>query len=119
MKIIYSAIIASTALAFLSSCSTEPSGLAPLSTVNTVAKEGTLANATLARDASLVIRKLNNNRSAKVLKFVLQQPVGSAGSKAWREMWIYDPNQAKRSYILTFREDGQGSADFEIKPFNR
>ncbi|MCU0796445.1 MAG: hypothetical protein MUF31_10970 [Akkermansiaceae bacterium] len=118
MKIIHSAIVGFASSIVLSSCSTDPSGLAPLSTVNTVATEGTLANPTLARDASQAIRELNSNRSAKVLKFVLQQPVGSPGRKAWREMWIYDPDHAKRSYILTFREDGEGSADFEIQPFD-
>ena len=51
----------------------------------------------------------------RVTKFVIQQPVGMPGRKAWREMWIYDIEGANQPFILTFREDGQGSANFEIK----
>ena len=116
MKITALSIALFFASFFSSSCSSSNT-LAPLSTVEIVAKEGTLANSVLAKDTSLAIRKLNGDRSAKVIKFVLQQPKGAIGRQAWREMWIYDPEGTRRSYVITFREDGQGSADFEIQPW--
>lgn len=97
-------------------CSSTLGDLPPLSQVNTVAKEGTLANHVLAQDASLAIRKIMGGRNKRVIKFVLQQPVGKPGNKAWREMWVYDPEGVKKMFIMTFKENGQGSADFAIKP---
>ena len=79
-----------------------------------VAKEGTLANPALAQDASLAIRKVAGGNK-RVIKFVIQQPVGQPGKKAWREMWVYDPEGVKKQFIMTFREDGQGAADFQIQ----
>ena len=99
----------------LASCSTSSSELAPLSSVSpTVASEGTLANHVLAQDASLAIREIEGSNKP-VVKFVLQEPVGMPGNKAWREMWIFDPEGVKKHYIVTFREDGQGSANFELQ----
>lgn len=112
MKTIQTILIAS--LIALSGCATNPNQLAPLSSVNTTATEGTLANHVLAQDASLAIRKIMNGNK-KVTKFILQQPVGLAGNKAWREMWVYDADGASQMFIMTFKEDGQGSADFEIE----
>jgi hypothetical protein len=112
MKTIQTILIAS--LIALSGCATNPNELAPLSSVNATATEGTLTNHVLAQDASLAIRKIMNGNK-KVTKFVLQQPVGPAGSKAWREMWVYDADGASQMFIMTFKEDGQGSADFEIE----
>jgi hypothetical protein len=98
----------------ISSCSI-PGELPPLSSVRPgVAREGTLANPALAQDASLAIRKITGGNK-RVNKFVIQQPVGQPGRKAWREMWIYDLEGANRPFIMTFREDGQGSADFQIQ----
>jgi len=99
----------------LASCSSNTGELPPLSSVRpgNVA-EGTLANPVLARDASLAIRKVTGGNK-KVIKFVIQKPVGMQGKKAWREMWIFDPKGASKQFIMTFREDGQGSADFEIQ----
>ena len=79
-----------------------------------VVSEGTLANPVLAQDASLAIRKLMGGNK-RVIKFVIQRPVGQPGRKAWREMWVYDPEGVKAQFIMTFREDGQGSADFGIQ----
>lgn len=73
-----------------------------------------MANQTLTRDASLAIRKITGGNKA-ITKFVMQDPVGRQGRKAWREMWIYDVDGAHKPFIMTFREDGQGSAHFEIQ----
>ena len=114
MKTILTTTFALIGVLVISSCST-PGELPPLSSVRPgVASEGTLANPALAQDASLAIRKTTGG-SKRVIKFVIQQPVGQPGSKVWREMWIYDPEGNKQQFIMTFREDGQGSADFKIQ----
>jgi len=97
------------------SCTTTNRGeLAPISSIRTTAREGTLTNPVLAQDASLAIRKIMKG-NARVIKFVIQQPVGATGNKAWRELWVYEPEGRQQKFILTFREDGQGSANFEIQ----
>jgi hypothetical protein len=114
MKIILSTSIALAGILLISSCST-PGELPPVSSIRsrTVA-EGTLANPALVKDATLAIRKITGG-SKPVTKFVMQDPVGQPGRKAWREMWIYDIDGAHKAFIMTFREDGQGSANFEIQ----
>lgn len=114
MKTILSTTIALLCFSFISSCSTS-NELPPVSSIRprTVA-EGTLANPALANDASLAIRKIVGGNKP-VTKFVMQDPVGLPGRKAWREMWIYDIDGAHKAFIMTFREDGQGSANFEIQ----
>ena len=97
------------------SCSTTSGELPPVSSIRPgVATEGTHANHVLAQDASQAIRKLTGGNK-KVTKFIIQQPVGIPGKKAWRELWIYDIEGTPKRFIMTFREDGQGSADFEIQ----
>ena len=104
-------------LSCLSNCASQNSGgLPPLSNPGpAVAKEGTLANETLVRDASQAVRKIAGGNK-KIVKFVVQQPVGKPSMKAWREIWVHDPDGTPKQYIMTFREDGRGSAGFEIKP---
>lgn len=98
----------------LSSCSS-PNRLPPLSSVRPgVAKEGTLANEQLVRDATAALHKIVGG-TEPVEKFVVQQPVGPPGEKAWREVWVYDPKGRQQKFIMTFQEDGKGSADFTIK----
>ncbi|MEM9282168.1 MAG: hypothetical protein AAGA96_10095 [Verrucomicrobiota bacterium] len=116
MKIAILSLVVVAVSSVFTGCVTTQDQLPPLSTVNTVAKEGTLADHVLAKDASLAIRKIMGGGSQRVIKFVLQQPVGSPGNMAWREMWVYDPEGTKKAFVMTFREDGQGSADFEIQP---
>lgn len=96
-------------------CSTSTTRLAPLSSVKqSVATEGTLANDTLIRDTTAAIHKAA--RGTKPLtKFVVQQPVGPTGRKAWRELWVYDPQGTQQKFIITFTEDGTGSAGFQIQ----
>ncbi len=76
-------------------------------------QQGTLANQALIRDATAAIHQLNGGKKP-IAKFVIQQPVGTVGKMAWRESWIYDPEGAKLKYIMTFEEDGTGSASYEI-----
>ncbi len=114
MKTILTTILSLIGVILISSCST-PGELPPFSSVRPgVAKEGTLTNPVLAQDASLAIRKVAGGNK-RVIKFVVQQPVGQPGRKAWREIWVYDPKGATKQFIMTFREDGQGSADFQIQ----
>lgn len=110
-------ILALSILALMSAaCSSSNNGeLPPVSSIKpSVSREGSLANATLTKDASQGIRKAMG-RDAKFAKFVIQQPVGTVGKKAWREIWIYDPEAKQQHFLITFREDGQGSAGFEIE----
>lgn len=111
-------ILALSFLALLSaSCSSPNNGdpLPPVSSIKpSVSREGSLANPPLTKDATQAIRKATGG-NAKLIKFVIQQPVGTTGKKAWRELWMYDPGGTDQHFIMTFREDGQGSADFEIE----
>ena len=104
-------------------CQSTHNRLAPVSRIPAgVAREGSLANEALIRDTSAAIYKqLNLSESdiakgVKIIKFVIQQPVGNVGRKAWRELWVYNPGSPdSASYIITFQEDGAGSADFIIQ----
>lgn len=104
-------------------CQSTHNKLAPVSQIPAgVAREGSLANEALIRDTSAAIYKqLNLSESdiakgVKIIKFVIQQPVGDVGRKAWRELWVYNPGSPdSASYIITFQEDGTGSADFIIQ----
>jgi hypothetical protein len=109
--------IALSILVLLSAgCSSPNSGdLPPISSIKPgVSREGSLANPALTRDATQAIRKAVGG-NAKLVKFVIQQPVGPVGRKAWRELWMHDPEGRDQHFIMTFREDGQGSAGFEIE----
>lgn len=105
-------------LVLLAACESTQSGLKPLSQIApSVAAEGTLANAKLLADASEALYAAlkvapDERGQTKILKFVIQQPVGPVGKKAWREMWIFMRGGESISFIVTFTEDGTGSADF-------
>lgn len=108
----------------LVSCATQENGngLGPLSSIPAgVAQEGTLANAKLVADASESMFEhlqipVSERANTHFLKFVIQPPVGPAGRKAWREMWILMKDEKPgRRFILTFQEDGTGSADFRVE----
>jgi len=115
MKTILLTTLSITLALLFTGCSPTTGELPPLSSVRpSNVGEGTLANPVLAQDASLAIRKVAGGNK-KVVKFVIQQPVGMPGKKAWREMWVHDPEGTPKQFIMTFREDGQGSADFEIQ----
>lgn len=117
------ACIAPTLL--LLSCSSpgnSSSSLPPVSSIPaSVSKEGTIANAKLGDDATnALFAKLQipeaERSQVKIAKFVIQQPAGSTGKKAWREMWILiKEGKAGRQFIVTFQEDGKGSADFRFE----
>lgn len=93
--------------------------LKPISEIEPgVAKEGTIANAKLIADTTAALESLPFGSipgGARVIKFVIQQPVGIPGSRSWREMWIADPEGDSKSFLITFRETSYG-ADYEIEP---
>ncbi len=111
-------ILLLTALAIsigLPNCAPQGGSLPPISSIPPgVASEGTLANHVLAQDASLAVRKLAGGNK-RVTKFVVQKPVGKSGKKAWRELWIFDLEGKPQRFMMTFRENGEGSADFDIQ----
>jgi outer membrane protein assembly factor BamE (lipoprotein component of BamABCDE complex) len=117
-KIMKYIIALSFVLALVSGCkSTEK--LTPVSQIKPgVAKEGTLANAKLISDAKTGLENVFGSKikDSELLKFVIQQPVGEAGSRSWREMWIVKTPEDTTQYMMTFTESGLGAADFEIKP---
>jgi hypothetical protein len=115
MKNLFQSLFALALVFEFSSCSAPGGNLPPISSIPPgVASEGTLANHVLAQDASLAIRKLAGGNK-RVTKFVVQKPVGKPGRKAWRELWIFDLEGKPQRFMMTFRENGEGSADYEIK----
>jgi hypothetical protein len=91
--------------------------LEPVSQIKpSVAKEGSLANEKLTLDATASIQEITGTsvQNSEVIKFVIQQPVGDEGSRAWREMWLVKSSENKTQFLLTFKEAGIGAADFEI-----
>jgi hypothetical protein len=105
----------------LCACQSTDDGLAPVSQIRPgVAPEGSLANAKLLADASnALFEQLQipaiERLQTKILKFVIQQPVGPVGKKAWRESWVIMRAGGDGQFIVTFREDGAGSANFEFE----
>jgi len=102
--------------ALISGCATS-NELPPISEIEpSTAQEGSLANEKLIADATAGLQRAAGvPPSATIVKFAIQEPVGSPGSRAWRELWVVNPNTNARQYIITFREDGLGAADFEIR----
>lgn len=97
----------------LTACSTS-NQLPPLSSIQPGAvQQGTLANEALVREATSSLYQITGGRK-EISRFVMQQPVGTPGKKAWREVWIYDPEVSKRYFVLTFEEDGRGAASYQI-----
>jgi len=94
--------------------------LKPISQIKpATAEEGSLANEKLIADTTAGLRQIAGDSvispEAKIIKFVIQQPVGNSGSRAWREMWIVNPEGMSARFIITFKEIGLGAADFEIQ----
>lgn len=93
--------------------------LPPLSQMKpTVTSEGSLANAQLIADTTAGINTVLGGNAitadTKIMKFVIQQPVGTPGARAWREMWAVSGQPKGATFIVTFRETGMNGADFEI-----
>lgn len=91
--------------------------LPPISKIKpSVAKEGSLANEKLISDTTASLMKLANIQAdTKIMRFVIQQPIGNSGERAWREVWFVSPYNNPMQFIITFRETGLNSADFEIQ----
>ncbi|MCS4250752.1 MULTISPECIES: hypothetical protein [unclassified Pseudomonas] len=85
--------------------------------------EGTLANEKLTSDTNAGLKKILGGfeitPQTNILKTVIQQPVGSPGVSAWREMWIVDSPGAVEKFVITFNETGAGGTDFQIKRLNQ
>ena len=110
------------AVALLTACQANGQ-LKPVSQIKPgVAQEGSLANTKLIGDTTNALMNLPNNYrispDAQILKFVIQQPVGSVGERTWREMWVAKNSDSSKSYIITFTEKGLGAADYAIEPMN-
>ena len=108
---------------FLAACATsnpqQKSGLELLPPISQIpastAEEGSLANSILIRDTVAGLEEVTSwsLKETDFRKFVIQEPIGPPGQKAWRELWIkYEQNFR---FIITFSEDGLGGADFEIR----
>lgn len=107
----------SIVLMLLTGCKTTEQ-LKPISEIEAnVSKEGTLANQTLIHDTTTGLQNLTGIpiKDADILKFVIQQPVGEIGARAWREMWIVKIANENTQFLITFKEVGLGAADFEIE----
>lgn len=111
-------IALSVFLALIAGCKSTGE-LTPVSQIKPgVAKEGSLANAKLISDAKAGLENVFGSKikDSELLKFVIQQPDGEAGSRSWREMWIVKTPENTIQYMMTFTESGLDAADFEIKP---
>ena len=107
----------------LAACATsspqEKSGLELLPPISQIpastAEQGTLANSVLVRDTVAGLEQVMSwtLEETDFLKFVIQEPVGPPGRRAWRELWIKRKQNFR--FIITFSEDGLGGADFEIR----
>lgn len=91
--------------------------LPPLSQMSpSVVSEGSLANVKLINDATGALIKAGYAQpSSQIVKFVMQQPKGIVGQRAWREMWVVNPKGDSERFVITFTENGQSAADFEIQ----
>ena len=91
--------------------------LPPVSQIKpTVAAEGSLANEKLISDTTAALVELAKiPEDSKIIKFVIQQPVGTVGQRAWREMWIVSSDSNPIQFLITFREAGLDAADFKIQ----
>lgn len=78
--------------------------------------EGSLANEKLIADTTAALIKAGYAQpSSQIVKFVMQQPKGIVGQRAWREMWVVNPKGDSERFVITFTENGQSAADFEIQ----
>jgi len=110
-------LVLSVALTLIAGCKSTDE-LKPVGQIKSgVAAEGTLANQQLIADAKRGLEELIGKpiKESELLKFVIQQPVGNAGSRSWREMWVLKTAEEESQFIMTFKEAGMGAADFEIK----
>ncbi|MDN5864845.1 MAG: hypothetical protein L0I62_06470 [Gammaproteobacteria bacterium] len=114
------AILLAALVLVVAGCQTSAE-LLPISRIQpSIAEQGSLANAKLIADTTAALKKALGssviNPQTKILKFVIQKPVGEPGSRAWREMWyILNAEKISARFIITFREDGLHAANFEIR----
>jgi hypothetical protein len=83
---------------------------------SSVVSEGSLANEKLTTDTTAALIKAGYAQpNTQIVKFVMQQPQGAVGQRAWRELWVTSPKDNSMRFVITFTEDGQNAADFEIQ----
>ena len=81
-----------------------------------VVSEGSLANEKLIADTTAALIKAGYAQpNTQIVKFVMQQPKGAVGQRAWRELWVTSPTDDTMRFVITFTEDGQNAANFEIE----
>jgi len=83
-------------------------------------RQGTLANAKLIHDAhdGVFVQAvlLGMAKPVKEEMFVVQNPVGPAGSQCWREKWFLTDEKMKMGlFDVLFLEDGQGGASWVVE----
>ncbi|ROM33630.1 hypothetical protein BK648_22850 [Pseudomonas poae] len=85
--------------------------------------EGTLANEKLTSDTTAGLKNIVGESAitsqTKILKAVVQQPIGNPGVRVWREMWLINSQGTNAQFLITFRETGASGADFHIKRMNQ
>ncbi|WP_371188916.1 hypothetical protein [Thalassotalea maritima] len=104
------------AVLLLSGCTTTQD-LPPISQIEpSLAEPGTLASKSLIAQASAGIEKITGTTSAnsELVPFIAQQPVGSLGSRAWREIWVVKTPERAMTFLLTFRESNTDSTNVAI-----
>ena len=117
MKLLYRILSISTLSVLCVSCASTGKKLKPVSSAdidNAVA--GTLASDDLAQNISQAIGQVMGDAEKAIVKSVVQQPVGKKKKTAWREQWIFDPEESNEQFIITFRKNKKGFVDFEIQP---
>lgn len=85
--------------------------------------EGTLANEKLVSDTTAGLKNILGESAisseTKILKIVVQQPVGNPGASVWREMWHVNSQGTEAQFLITFTETGASGTDFQIKRMNQ
>lgn len=95
--------------------------LSPLSQMPpAIVPAGSLANKQLSADTTAaLIQSGLVQPNAKIIKVVMQHPVGRVGERTWRELWVISSEDKPTQFIVTFTEDGQNAANFEIQKAER
>ena len=85
-----------------------------------VIQEGSLTNEILMRDAMTGVAAkaaiLGCGQPDKIQQcYVLSMPEGEPGKKCWKERWIIAGCGREYPMDLVFRQDGRGSAEYEVQ----
>lgn len=82
--------------------------------------ENSLANESLTADTLALIRQQHLPEGCQAIEEVFvdlfEAPSGEPGSMRWSEIWIVTGCGTRRSYGVSFAEDGEGGAFFSLNP---